>query len=288
MKKFIVSDLHGDGEAYKIILNFLENIQEFSDEDIELYINGDLIDRGKQSVEMLFDVKKRIENNANSRIKIYYLAGNHEQLLYQNILSNRPDSLWFFRNGGNVTYAGLQKLSFKKKQELRKFLGDLELFHCFEEKVNKMPILLAHAAAPRFLNSKLRLSDENSVVYDTLWSRLSDKRRLGKDGFFTIVGHTPISEGNGIKYFPNDNSVIIDGGCGVYVNNKIGCVDHFPVVEVRDNSLIFIVLNHSNDVRNCFKFNGEFSRLGDEYYDLYRDLLKPRSDDSNAFKRKKR
>ena len=76
MRKFIVSDLHGNGDVYDSIMSYLENL----DEEIELYINGDLIDRGLDSYRMLLDVKERIENP--SKIKIKYLGGNHELMMF--------------------------------------------------------------------------------------------------------------------------------------------------------------------------------------------------------------
>ena len=60
MRKFVVSDLHGNGEVYDSIMAYLENISLI--DDIELYINGDLIDRGPDSYRMLEDVMDRINN----------------------------------------------------------------------------------------------------------------------------------------------------------------------------------------------------------------------------------
>ena len=78
MRKFIISDIHGLGNVYYSIMNYLDNISKL--EPIELYINGDLIDRGMESAEILLDVKKRIEEY-NQRI--IYLGGNHELLMHQ-------------------------------------------------------------------------------------------------------------------------------------------------------------------------------------------------------------
>ena len=47
MRKFIVSDLHGDGAIYDSVINYLENLHN-EGEDITLYINGDLVDRGPE------------------------------------------------------------------------------------------------------------------------------------------------------------------------------------------------------------------------------------------------
>ena len=61
MRQFIVSDLHGNGNIYKSIIGYLENINK--DDEVILYINGDLIDRGIDSSYMLLDIRNRIINN---------------------------------------------------------------------------------------------------------------------------------------------------------------------------------------------------------------------------------
>ena len=73
MKTFIVSDLHGNGEVYDSIMSYLENVS--NEEEVELYINGDLIDHGFDSFRMLYDVIERVKGKGN--IKIHYLGGNH-------------------------------------------------------------------------------------------------------------------------------------------------------------------------------------------------------------------
>ena len=102
MRKFIISDLHGNGNIYKTVMSYLDNIS--SKEDITLYINGDLIDRGLDSVNMLLDVKRRITKGP---FKIVYLGGNHELMMYQIFQKrirglNTYDDIWF-HNGGLTT-----------------------------------------------------------------------------------------------------------------------------------------------------------------------------------------
>ena len=108
MRKFIISDIHGLGNIYNSIMNYLDNISQ--EEDIELYINGDLFDRGPDSVDVLLDIKQRIMKN---KYPIIYLGGNHELLMYQfykkkqknkNILSSND----WYKNGGKVTAIGLK------------------------------------------------------------------------------------------------------------------------------------------------------------------------------------
>ncbi|MBR3049593.1 MAG: metallophosphoesterase, partial [Bacilli bacterium] len=112
MRNFIVSDLHGNGNIYYSIINYLENLNSEIDEDITLYINGDLIDRGDYSAEMLIDVINRINNNS---FNIEYLGGNHELMMYQASLRMKDRKWprlndWMLYNGGKVTKNRLEEL----------------------------------------------------------------------------------------------------------------------------------------------------------------------------------
>ena len=108
MRKFIISDIHGLGNLYYSVMGYLDNISKR--DDIELFINGDLIDRGVDSAEILVDLLNRIKEN---KFKITYLAGNHEQLMYE-VFNRRKQGVrvplcndWYF-NGGAITDDMLQ------------------------------------------------------------------------------------------------------------------------------------------------------------------------------------
>ena len=92
MRKFIISDLHGNGEVYDSVMAFLESIS--MEEKVELYINGDLIDWGFDSYRMLLDIQERMKGKGN--VKIHYLGGNHEWLLHQAMKNKKPHYYYFF------------------------------------------------------------------------------------------------------------------------------------------------------------------------------------------------
>ena len=131
MRKFVVSDLHGNGNIYNSIMYYLENLKDSLDEDITLYINGDLIDRGIDSASMLLDVMKRVNNH--SKIKIEYLAGNHELLMYKALnkiirTGRRPLISDWFLNGGIVTLDGLEQLVDKEDLPIiNEFISNLKI-----------------------------------------------------------------------------------------------------------------------------------------------------------------
>ena len=61
MKNFIISDLHGNGNIYDSVMAYLNNL--YKEDDLTLYINGDLIDRGEDSARMLLDIENKIKKN---------------------------------------------------------------------------------------------------------------------------------------------------------------------------------------------------------------------------------
>ena len=64
---YVMSDLHGDYEKYKKMLELIE----FSDEDT-LYVLGDIVDRGPEPIRILYDM--------SMRPNIIPMMGNHEHM----------------------------------------------------------------------------------------------------------------------------------------------------------------------------------------------------------------
>lgn len=81
---YVMSDLHGAFDKY---ITMLEKI-DFGADD-ELYVIGDVVDRGEQPMDILFDMM----NRAN----VYPLMGNHD-LIALNLLPKVNKTL--IENGG--------------------------------------------------------------------------------------------------------------------------------------------------------------------------------------------
>ena len=65
MATYVVSDLHGDYEGYRRILKKIG----FGEDDV-LYVNGDVIDRGNESIKIL--------RHMMMQPNILPILGNHE------------------------------------------------------------------------------------------------------------------------------------------------------------------------------------------------------------------
>ena len=255
VRKFIISDIHGLGNVYYSVINYLDNISK--DEKIELYINGDLIDRGLESAEILLDIKKRIEEN---KYKIVYLGGNHELMMHEVFLKRKKEintnySDWFF-NGGYTTDYGLEEILDDRDKilEVADFISNLKIYHKFSEKIDDKNIILVHAACPinPLDECNLRIKDDNENIFYYVWAREDDsfipfRCRIGNEEYFTIVGHTPNDNIYGYEYHPFGNYLNIDGGCAKYTSGLFQ-YDHYPLVEIKNGFLKIMTFNNNNEI----------------------------------------
>ena len=261
MRKYIISDIHGNGNLYYAIMSYLDNIS--LEENIILYINGDLIDRGIESGEILLDVIRRIKEN-NPRFKIVYLGGNHEDMMYkyyQDKLNGKIDyfNLWYENGGWQTDYALEDLLSDQEILEVVDFIGNLDLYYVFREKINNKNIVLAHAACPKNPHNTcdIKIKDNQEYLNYLLWSRKKDlyvPNIVGNKHYFAVVGHTPNDHPFGFVYDEEDNFLNIDGGSAMYVQGLFQ-YDHYPLLEIKNNYLKVLTFNNNNEIiyGNYFK-----------------------------------
>ena len=292
MKTYIVSDLHGSGEVYDSIMSYLERISE--EELTELYINGDLIDRGFDSFRMLDDVKKRVEGKGN--IKIHYLGGNHELLMYQyykKFLLNKCefiyDNLWF-SNGGWATEGDLVCLPKEEERKYYEFVSNLKIYKKLPQVIDNKKLLLVHSQAPEEVLDEcpLRIKDNNLAVQNATWKRekeyeyflwirgrLIEHNNLGKDGYLVINGHTPVENDKGFMINKEQNYINIDGGCAAYYCGRFK-QDKVPLVEVQDGLIKVLVFNHDNEIVAGYYYDGQLTTMPKEELIEARTRLNPK------------
>ncbi len=255
MKKYVVGDLHGATSVYQTIMSYLEEVRK--EEDLILYIDGDLIDRGPGSTDMLLDVYDKIKNKT---FPIEYLAGNHELMMMETFQGRvkgivNSERQWY-RNGGKITDDGLvERLKTKEKiLEVVDFIEDRKLYEELEERLQGKRIALVHAECPYDVekNKNKRLKDIDDISYFYLWAREEDPNlpfrcRIGHKDYFSIVGHTPNCQPSGFQYNKRENYLNIDGGCSMYVCGYTE-VNHVPLVEINDDYLKILTFNHQGEL----------------------------------------
>ena len=267
-------------------MGYLETISLL--DDVELYIIGDLIDRGHDSYRILYDIKNRIEKN--NRIKIHYLAGDHELIMYQALKEKKPGesvSVWsdWLLEGGGMIDGIIDSLpnADQDYEELKQFLSKLKIFQVLDEKINNKNIVLVHAKCPDNIEKELRLKEDNKEIFNILYTRKKDflgrNHKLGKEGYFTIIGHTPNKEGFSIV---EENVLGIDGGCGPYAMGHFE-YQHVPLVEVKEDSLNILLFNHNNEITQGYSYNGNLKKIEEQKLNKERMLLIHRYDNQEEY-----
>ena len=287
MKKFVVSDLHGCSDIYVSLITYLENVSMVGKEKVHLYINGDLIDRGLDSYKMLLDVIYRCNHSDN--LVVHYIGGNHEQLMFESCLDKLKHGHFnidsWDLNGSFSTKSGISEMEYDEFIDLINFVGNLDIYQKFQEKVGKDNVLVVHAAAPRVVLNRcdLKLSSNSSMVEDALWSRIGRNgcKKLGKNGYFTIVGHTPNCNKHGFT-FDSENKVLnIDGGCGKYANGAFE-YDKVPVVEICDGYVKVLVFNHDNKIVEGYYIKNNVKLMSDKELERHNIMLEHNLNDCGS------
>ncbi|MBP5678900.1 MAG: metallophosphoesterase [Bacilli bacterium] len=291
MRKFIVSDLHGNGDVYDSIMAYLDHRSQ--SEKVLLYINGDLIDRGLDGYRMLMDVKDRMEHPGN--LEIHYLGGNRELMMYQALLEREsgknvdPWCNWMINGGWRVAYQiEDQDNSEELFESFKHFLGELKIYHVFEETIKGKPMVLVHAQVPKRVskNQNMKISDNHIEVEKAVWTRkhedysgilgvaapLTHTRRIGLPGYFAIVGHTPVLHPQGFSFDAEENSIDIDGNCSMYAQGEFQ-LNQVPLVEVKNDSIDLILFNHDNEIPCGYHYDGDLSPMTEELLEEHRSHL---------------
>ena len=163
--KYVMSDIHGRFDKYASMLELIQ----FSKED-ELYILGDVIDRGKDGIAILMDIM--------NRSNVHMLLGNHEFMAVQTIFSkDKKEMLNWMWNGGRNTYDDLMQLPQEEVERIILYLLNLPSF--IELEVRNQKFYLVHG-----------------FVGDTKEQRVWNRPKLNTPNPFKdktlIIGHTPV------------------------------------------------------------------------------------------------
>jgi serine/threonine protein phosphatase 1 len=218
-----MSDIHGQYEKY---LKMLEQIG-FSDED-ELYVLGDVVDRGPHPVKLLRDM--------SLRPNVYPIMGNHEHMaeallrrlcvevtednaetqLNANVL--RALALWQ-EDGGESTLREFRTLSPEEREELLEYFEEFAL--CEELTVGENRFVLVHASLPDFSPEREVLDYEDVRM---LYERTDYTRDYYPDRYL-VTGHVPtlaIDETSKGKIWRRGKHIAID--CGAGYDLPLGCI----------------------------------------------------------------
>ncbi len=239
---FVVSDLHGQFVMLQLLLDKIH----FSEND-ELYILGDIMDRGPNSIGIYYFVK--VMDN------IHLIKGNHEMMMYDSMKAalkyndldserSNPYRLWK-QNGGNKTVESIREYLqkdcsrysdyFDNKQtfikELLEFIESLP--HYIELDMNDKHYVLVHAG----VDPEVRLEDNDPEIM--AWIRDYFYYNEANPDFTYIFGHTPCC-------FLNDDMSMNIWRDPDY-HNKIG-IDGGLAMGIKRGQLNCLCLNNEEEI----------------------------------------
>lgn len=215
MATYCVSDIHGDHDKYFRIMKEIS----FSEDDT-LFVLGDVVDRGPQSMEVLLDMM--------GRPNVIPIVGNHEfmaarclrdlakEITDESIEGFDEDALRGLMEwqgvGGEPTIKGFAKLSPGEREDVLDYLESFELYA--EVEAGGKSFVLVHAGLDGFSPdrplSDYRLHEMIFNVPDYSKTYFADRYLVtGHRPTFTIPGD-PASGG---IYMANRH-IAIDCGCG--------------------------------------------------------------------------
>lgn len=218
---YVVSDLHGDHAAFQ---NLLKKI-EFTDDDI-LYVVGDIVDYGEDSMELLCEI--------SMMPNVYAVVGDHDlkalrmlsafDKMSKNGEAPTPEfaeemSRWVKDEGGAPTLAGFRELSDEMREGVLDFLAEMTYYE--ELTVNDETFLMIHAGLKNF--SPDREIDDYEV--DELLFEPIDVDAEYYEDKTLVVGHVPtcdLPEGDEGRIYYGNGSICMD--CGVEKGHPLGCL----------------------------------------------------------------
>lgn len=217
---YVMSDIHGNYEAFKKMLREIN----FTDDDL-LYIAGDLVDYGSESMDLICDI--------SMRANVYAVVGDHDftalKMLakFDRVLASgeAPDAEFaaamkeWVSDGGAPTLEGFRRLDGEMREGVIDYLSDLALFE--EITVKDQDYVIVHAGIRNFgAETVLDELGPDDFIYESL-----DPEREYYEDKTVIAGHIhtnelPDPEPNMIYY--GNGTIFLD--CGSDKNGTLGCL----------------------------------------------------------------
>jgi len=233
--RYIMSDIHGCYEEYMALLDKID----FSEND-ELFVVGDVIDRGPEPIKLLLDFI--------NRPNVTLVIGNHEYDFYSlmiklegDIKDNEyesfflPEDLAYFdmwlQGGGYVTAEKFRELSAIEKTTVLEYLANAPLYEVLEQEEKEY--ILIHAGLGGFEEGKFL---DEYEVYELLEERTDySKRYYPNENTYIVTGHTPtlfIAGWEKPEVYMENGHIALDCGCVIGGRLAAYCVENGTVTYV--------------------------------------------------------
>jgi serine/threonine protein phosphatase 1 len=211
---YVIANIHGNYQKFKDLLAEIS----FGEQDL-LYVLGDLVDYGEESMELIADL--------SIRLNVYSVAGEHDFLAarmlkgFDRMLKSgaTPDAEYiaemtrWVKEGGQSTLDAFRSLDEDQREGVLEYLADMTLFE--EVEVKGKQYVLMHAGIANY-DADTELDD---YLPEDFFSEALDASYELIEGATVVVGHVPTKSGK-IEY--GEGSIFID--CGAGEGGKLGCL----------------------------------------------------------------
>lgn len=218
MATYVMSDVHGSKDKYDKML--LEIDLKYTD---DVYILGDVIDRGCDGIEILQDIMKRknitlLMGNHEYMMKEYYMAVRHE---LDESLGWAVMDRWE-RNGCAPTIAQFEQLDKEEQASILAYIDELPIAITDLEIGDALYYFVHACPVMEMTKGTLYLSTlVNVEVERFIWDRFKVDQVFFEDRI-VVVGHTPTTHlqtrrphaiWKGKSSLGQTNIIDIDCGC---------------------------------------------------------------------------
>lgn len=223
MSTYVISDIHGNYDGY---MKMLDQIR-FSNKDI-LYVNGDVVDRGKHGIKIL--------QHMMMHTNIYPILGNHDYMAYhclkflmQEISEENVDTLTSDRIqgilewqsvGGSETRNEFKMLSIEEKQDIIDYFEEFSLYETAS--INGNDFVIVHAGLENFKKDKPL---DAYQLHELIFTAPNYDKVYYEDKYL-VTGHLPTrriaDNPNPDRIYRKNHHIAID--CGSGWGGALGCV----------------------------------------------------------------
>ena len=214
--RYVISDIHGCYDEYMELLKKIN----LKDSD-ELYVIGDVVDRGPEPMKVLQDMMMRVN--------VFPIIGNHDvvalimlkklsvEITEENVESHLSDQdieeyMQWLKEGASTTVEGFRALDEDERTDIIEYLEEFST--CHELTVDGKRFILVHGGMNNFEEEK---DLEDYSLYDLVFSRMDySKRYFADENTYIITGHTPtpfIREDKKPLVYEENGHIAIDCGC---------------------------------------------------------------------------
>lgn len=211
---YVMSDIHGNYQKFLAMLDLIGLREEDT-----LYIVGDLLDFGDESMELISDL--------SLRLNVYCIAGEHDYLAarmlagFDKMLKSgaAPDPEYiaemtaWVKDGGQTTLEAFRALDGEEREGVLEYLEEMTLYEDLLVKGKRY--VLTHAGIADYdVDAEL-----DEYLPEDFFSEPLDASYALIDGATVVVGHVPTRSG---KIERGEGSIFLD--CGACEGGKLGCL----------------------------------------------------------------